>query len=141
LIVGKGKLLEELMAFAKKLDVENEVIFLGFIENIKSFYESIDIFLLSSIWEGFGYVIAEAMAAKKAVVAYDISSNPELIINNKTGFLVEKNKIETFVEKIEWFISNPAQIKLFGERGRNRVEDLFTIEKAYNNLLTFLRNC
>ena len=138
LIVGKGNLLTELKNFAKQSDVENEIEFLGFIENTKAFYESIDIFLLSSLWEGFGYVIAEAMAAKKAVIAYNISSNPELIVNNKTGFLIEKQDIDAFVEKIEWFVSNPQQLKLFGDQARKRVEDLFVIDKTFDNLIKFL---
>ncbi len=141
LIVGKGKLLEYLKNLAKNLGVEKEVIFPGFIENTKAFYDTIDLFLLTSVWEGFGYVIAEAMAAKKAVVAYNVSSNPELIVNNKTGFLVEKNNDDAVVEKIEWFISNPAEIKHFGENGRKRVEDMFVIDKTSDKLLRFLRNC
>ncbi|GAH13428.1 unnamed protein product, partial [marine sediment metagenome] len=101
LIAGEGKLEKELKAYAKKMEVEKEVVFLGFVENIKAFMTSIDVFLLTSLWEGFGYVIIEAMICKKPVVAFDISSNPELVEDNRTGFLVENQNMNVFIQKIE----------------------------------------
>ena len=48
---------------------------------------SLDIYVHSAHWEGFGFVLTEAMAARKAVVAFDISSNPEIVKHEVTGYL------------------------------------------------------
>ena len=79
LIAGEGRLLHSLQKKAKKLGIEDQVEFLGFVEDMPAFFRSLDIFLLSSHYEGFGYVIAEAMASRKPVVAFDIKSSGEII--------------------------------------------------------------
>ena len=119
--------------------VENEVIFLGFVENIKTFLNSIDIFLLTSLWEGFGYIIVEAMALKKPVIAFNVSSNPEVVENNKTGFLVKYKDINTFVRKVEYLINNKELRDKFGLAGRKNVETIFTFEKTLKNVEEILK--
>ncbi len=127
-IAGTGPLKEELETLAKEKGVQNEVIFLGFVEDMIGFMHSIDISVLSSIWEGFGYVIVEAMAAQKPVVAYNLSSNPEIIENNKTGYLVEYPKNEEFANKVFQLATNPDLLKEIGSAGRQSVIDRFLIE-------------
>jgi glycosyltransferase involved in cell wall biosynthesis len=100
--------------------------------------QKIDVFVLTSIWEGFGYVLVEAMACQKPTIAFDLSSNPEIIENNKTGFLIEFDKVEKMADKIEYFINKNEKLYEFGLYAKNRAEKLFTIEKSYNNLKEFL---
>ena len=139
-IAGEGKLRDELMQYSKEQGVEDVVIFSGFVKNIRSFMESIDIFLLTSQWEGFGYVIVEAMASKKPVIAFDLSSNPEIISNEKTGFLVENKKIDTFVEKIEILADDKKLQQQFGNAGRKKVEELFEINTTMKNIIKLIKN-
>jgi len=126
-IAGTGELNEKLIERIRKFDLQNEVILSGFIRDMNSFMHSIDIFLLSSVWEGFGYVIVEAMAAKKPVVAFDISSNHEIIENNETGFLVSYPDVEQFTHKTAELIRDDSLRKTMGEKGRKRVEALFQL--------------
>ncbi len=134
LIAGEGELNNELRSYAKKLKVENEVVFLGFVENIKSFMNSIDIFLLTSLWEGFGYVIVEAMACNKPVVAFNVSSNPEIITDNETGFLINNFDIDKFTDKIELLINNKELREKFGNKARTIVEKRFEIENTVKRI-------
>ncbi len=138
LIGGDGPLRKELSSYAEKLNVTDKVIFLGFIENAVEFMNSIDIFLLTSLWEGFGYVIAEAMICKKPVVAFNCSSNPELIQENKTGFLVEPGNIKEFTEKLEILIKDRALRSAFGEQGYLKATKQFAVERIINELENFL---
>ncbi|MBE9468694.1 MAG: glycosyltransferase [Bacteroidetes bacterium] len=131
LIAGDGELKSELVAYAKKLNVENEVVFLGFVENIKTFMNSLDIFLLTSLWEGFGYVIVEAMACKKPTVAFNVSSNPEIIADKKTGFLIDNFDIDEFTEKIELLICDEKLREKFGNEARELVEKKFQIDNTF----------
>ena len=98
LIAGEGKCLDQLKQLAMELSVSNEINFLGFVKDIRCFMNSIDIFVLPSLWEGFGYVIVEAMAAGKPVVAFDVSSNPEIIRDEKSGYLVNTFDVNAFAE-------------------------------------------
>lgn len=140
LIAGEGKLKNELEQYAKELGVEKEVVFLGFIENIKGFMETIDIFLHTSLWEGFGYVIVEAMASKKSVIAFNVSSNPEIIENNKTGFLIRDKDLDEFVEKIELLAGNIELRNKFGKNAREKVEAVFNIERSLQNVEKIIGN-
>jgi glycosyltransferase involved in cell wall biosynthesis len=140
LIAGEGPLEISLKQMAAKAGVEDRIIFLGFINNIKAFMENIDIFVLPSIWEGFGYVLVEAMACKKPVVAFNISSNAEIIINNETGFLIDDQDIITFSGKVERLINDPALCVTYGKAGRRRVEEIFEIERTRKNVEVLLNN-
>lgn len=87
-IAGDGALREELTCLARELGVSDHVHFTGFMADLGPFWNSIDIFVLSSLWEGFGYVLVEAMAAKVPVVAFGVSNIPELVEHGHNGLLV-----------------------------------------------------
>jgi glycosyltransferase involved in cell wall biosynthesis len=138
LIAGEGKLKTELERYAASLGVENEVIFLGFVKNIKSFMENIDIFLLTSKWEGFGYVITEAMASSLPVVAFNTSSNPEIIAAGETGFLAGAFDIPEFAKYVEKLISDRDLRENMGRAGRKRAEIAFDMSAAISELDKYL---
>lgn len=127
LIAGEGRLKESLVRKAEEAGVAGQIRFLGFVENMPQFLNSIDIFLLPSHWEGFGYVIAEAMYCQKPVVAFNVSSNPEIVSDNETGFLVDHGDIEAFVEKTEMLINDAELRHQMGQKGRTAAVDRFSI--------------
>jgi len=139
LIAGDGALQNDLIAYSRKMGMENEVVFLGFVDDIKGFMQSLDIFLLPSLWEGFGYVMTEAMLCRKPVIAFDLSSNPEIVVHGETGYLAEKNNMFSFASYVENLMRNPALSKQMGENGRIRVEEKFTIEKTLSAMENFLQ--
>lgn len=108
-IAGDGSQYQEIENYIAQLGVQNFVKLVGFQDNMSSFYDSLDMFILTSHGEGFGYVFAEAMAHNLPLVAYDVSSSQELIQDSYNGFLVPKDSIETFVSKILYLIEHPEQ--------------------------------
>lgn len=139
-IAGEGKMENELKALISKNELTNYFEFSGFVEDMKGFMQSIDIFVLTSIWEGFGYVLVEAMACNKPVVAFEISSNPEIIDDNTTGFLVPPFDMDAMTEKVVELIDNKELRAKVGDMGRERVENMFSIEKTQENLEILLKN-
>ncbi len=139
-IAGDGLLKDELEKYAIQLGVKDEVVFLGFVKNIKSFMSCIDIFLLSSLWEGFGYVIAEAMVCSKPTIAFDLSSNPELIENNKTGYLISPYDIDAFSERIIELSKSNGSLKSMGNASREKVYNEFSIERTIAEVKLFLNS-
>ncbi len=138
LIAGTGKLESELRAQVKSLDLEQHVLFLGFVENIKAFMESVDIFLLSSVYEGFGYVLVEAMASSRPVVAFSSSSTPEIVVDGKTGYLAGKDNKEAFAERILELSREPSLAQCFGTSGRERVCEMFEMEVSVRKLVSLI---
>ncbi len=138
-IAGTGSLKEKLENMIQEYNLQEEVILLDFVEDIENFMFSIDIFLLSSQWEGFGYVLAEAMIMEKAVVAYNITSNPEIVENNSTGYLVENNDIENFTNKIETLITNKDIRETFGKAGKKRIIENFQFKDQIKKVEQFLK--
>ncbi|WP_197455918.1 glycosyltransferase [Stieleria neptunia] len=88
-ILGKGQDEATLKAQASKLGIGSAVKFLGFQENPFCFFRRADIFVLSSLWEGFGNVLVEAMACGTAIVSTDCPFGPaEILDNGRYGKLV-----------------------------------------------------
>jgi glycosyltransferase involved in cell wall biosynthesis len=138
LIAGKGPLESELRSYAASLGLVDEVVFLGFLHDIRSFMSTIDIFLLSSHWEGFGYVLVEAMAAAKPVVAFDSSSTPEVVEDQITGLLVSPGDRRAFAGAVRELVENCLWRKELGEKGRLRVEKVFDIRRTLAKVREFL---
>lgn len=133
-VAGEGTLKVSLLQRAIEEGVAEQIRFLGFIENIPQFLNSIDIFLLPSHWEGFGYVIAEAMYCEKPVVAFNISSNPEIVSNNETGFLVEHGDVSAFVGKAEILIKDADLRRKMGQKARKSAIDRFSIQNTLTEI-------
>lgn len=140
LIGGDGPLKAEIEQYATSKNVRELFVFAGFIENPSAFMNSIDIFVLSSKWEGFGFVLAEAMLFKKPIVAFDISSNNELVVEDVTGFLVPPYDTELFAQRIAELHNSADKMHILGDNGHNRVQDMFTIERTISNVKQYLKN-
>ena len=129
LLAGDGKLDEFLKTKARKLGVDHMVEFLGFVEDMPSFYSSLDIFLMPSTYEGFGYVLIEAMASGKAVVAYDVRSSQEIIEDGRTGYLVPSGKPAAMADKVLELSADHELRQRMGELGLARARDHFSFER------------
>ncbi|MBN2140980.1 MAG: glycosyltransferase [Desulfovibrionaceae bacterium] len=133
LIAGTGELEGPLKALARDLDVEDVVEFLGFVSDMKGFHQTLDIFALPSLWEGFCYAQVEAMTLKRPVVAFEVSSIPEVVRDNETGYLVAAGDARAFAERLERLVRDPELRRRLGENGRQRVIDNFEIHKTLDD--------
>ncbi len=113
-IIGYGPEKEDLEKFAKKIN--SPAIFLGKVskkELIKN-YQECSFFVSGSKWEGFGLIFIEAAACGKPSIGYNKGSIAEVIIDGKTGFVV--NKPEEFEKKAKILLENKKIRKLMGQR-------------------------
>ncbi|MBN2071158.1 MAG: glycosyltransferase [Candidatus Krumholzibacteriota bacterium] len=140
LIAGSGRLRKKLERQVARRGLSKEVTFTGFVEDMKSFMDSIDIFLLSSLWEGFGYVLIEAMASGKPVVAFDLASTREIVDDERSGFLVPAGDIGAMAAAVEKLSGDAALREETGKKGRSAVEKRFGIEEAVDRLLTVINS-
>lgn len=140
IIGGEGRLRSELEQEIKKLGVSDSVELEGFIEEPLEFMAKGTLFVLPSLWEGFGYVLAEAALQKKAIIAFDLSSNPELVLQNKTGILVEPNNIHAFADAVEKLYNDPALSKKMGQAGYQHVLTHFDKKENIKKIESYLVN-
>lgn len=138
IIGGSGRLEESIKAKISVHKLEHKVQLVGFVENPKDLYMSGDIFLLPSLWEGFGYVIAEAGLCQKPTIAFDVSSNPEVIVQGKSGVLVPRNDIGAFCDAIIAFENDRINITNMGAFAQKHVLDSFDKTALHKKLAAYL---
>ncbi|NQU99395.1 MAG: glycosyltransferase family 4 protein, partial [Parcubacteria group bacterium] len=134
-IAGQGPEEENLKKLVKNLGLENNIEFLGYIDDndISKFYNNISIFALTPTRrESFGIVVAEAGASGKPSVVTNISGLTEVVENNKTGLVVESKNINAISEALIKLIKNKELREQFGKNARKRVLEKFTEEKMIN---------
>ncbi|MCC6754039.1 MAG: glycosyltransferase family 4 protein [Saprospiraceae bacterium] len=126
-IAGTGELFEALQQGIRQRGLEDRVTLCGFVENMKTFLDQSDIFLLGSTWEGFGFVLVEAMARSKPVVAWRLSSNPEIVDQGQTGYLVDYPNVEAFAGNIRTLMEDFELRRRMGQNGLEKVRSQFLL--------------
>lgn len=124
-IAGSGPLENELKLLVKKLDIEEEVNFLGFVSGDEkySYLKSANVCVFPSIYEPFGIVIIEAMACGKAVVASNVGGIPFIVEDGKTGLLFEPSNVEELAEKIIELLENRKFRMKIGAAGKEKAKE------------------
>ncbi len=136
-IVGKEKRkedLERLQELARRLRIQDRVIFTGFRRDVFQLMATFDVFVLPSLWEGFGIVLLEAMALGKPVVGTDVGGIPEVIDNGLNGFLVEPRNPQQLAEKILELLRNETLRNQMGQNGMQKVRDRFSIQRTVREI-------
>ena len=138
-VCGKGKLLNELKAAAKKFNVADRVFLLGYRTDIFEFCKISDLFLFTSKREGLPVAVMEAMAAGLPVVCSDIRGNSDLIENDKGGYIVKLPNIEEFAAKTDIILADESKRKAMGEYNMSLASgklDISNIGKMMKDLYT-----
>jgi glycosyltransferase involved in cell wall biosynthesis len=92
-------------------------------------YNSCDLLLFPTRFEGFGLTVAEAMACGKPVVSTDCSSIPELVDDGKGGFLCRVDDVDGYADKIRYLADNPSEMRRMGEHNRKSAQERFSLER------------
>lgn len=140
LIAGTGTLEESMKTFIRQNNLEENVKMLGFVKDINSFYNVIDINILTSYSESFPYSLLEGARMKKATIATDVGGIGEMIKSNETGFLIKPYSHNEIVEKIKIFIKNKNIMKEFGENFYKNVYDNFSDIKMSKTHIEIYKN-
>ncbi len=138
IIGGSGRLEKSIKAKIDALEMESFVSLVGFVKNPKDLYMSGDVFLLPSLWEGFGYVIAEAGLSQKLTIAFNISSNPEVIVYNKTGMLTPEHDLNAFCDAILHIDSNRELITKMGSAAQKHILTTFDKQHIHKKLAHYI---
>ena len=142
LLAGDGAEEQSLKNQVRKLGLEDNFVFMGFIEDIFSFINAIDINVLSSFSESFPYVLLEGALMKKPTVSTAVGGVVDLILENETGLLAESGDYRTLAERILAFIDNENLREQLGENLYNHARLNFSKDsmklrhlEIYNDIL------
>lgn len=127
-IVGHGPLEQELRRCAQGCGVDKHVVWAGFREDVPAVMNAFDLFALSSVFEGFGLVLLEAMAAGRPVIATRAGAIAEVVVDGVTGYLAAPRQPLGLLEAMGK-LSDPEQRARMGAAGRRRVREEFTLEQ------------
>ncbi|MDW4067054.1 glycosyltransferase family 4 protein [Staphylococcus saprophyticus] len=113
---------------------DNNIVWVNRVENPVAYFNNMDIFVFPTYREGFGNVSIEAQLLKIPVITTNVTGARDTVINEKTGFIVEKNEVESIVEKIELLINDENYRENLGENGKARIEKFFSNDVIWNDL-------
>ena len=135
-ILGDGPLRETLEAYAEKLQIKGKVYFLGYQiqEGVDQMLDQSQLFLLPSTAEALPVVLMEAQAAGLPVVATNVGSVSELVLDGKSGFLVPVGNSSAMADKLEFLIAHHDQWEEMGQVGRQHIQKHYDIKKLNQNL-------
>jgi glycosyltransferase involved in cell wall biosynthesis len=129
LIAGEGPLRREIEILVKKLNLEEKVKLLGFRQDIPEILSLLDLFVLSSSWEGLGTSLLDALASRVPVVSTNVGGIPEIVKDGVNGILVPSGNPGALARAIISFIKNRDLAGQMAEEGFQLVNKKFSIEK------------
>ncbi len=139
LIVGGGPLLADLQELARQLGIEHQTHFLGISNNVMEILADCNAFVLPSRNEDLPVAIIEAMASSLPVVATDVGSVRDLVIQNKTGFLVAPEDSAGLRSALQAILLDEKLAHDLGRRGRERAETVFSLDRMVDGYLNLYR--
>jgi len=134
-IAGEGELRPALERQIREHHLEKHVILAGFRPDVLSLHKGFDVFVLSSVTEGLGTSLLDAMACGKPVVATSAGGIPEVVADGETGLLVPPRDDHALADAIARLLGDEALRRRMGEAGRARVGERFSAERMVRDTL------
>ena len=122
ILVGDGVLRKRICALINRLNLKEQIILTGWRNDIASILSCLDVFVLTSLWEGLPIVVLEAMAAGLPVVATDTGGISEVVLHGETGYLVKPHDIEALQYNLRELLMKPNLRKDFSQLATSFLE-------------------
>ena len=128
-ILGEGELREHIEHLVHEHHLEKHVLLPGFRTDVIGCIKGCDLFVMSSVTEGLGTSVIDAMACRKAVVGTRAGGIPESVVDEVTGLLIEPRDSAALANAILRMLNDPARRQQMGVAGYERVRERFTVER------------
>ncbi|GEQ07933.1 glycosyltransferase family 4 protein [Staphylococcus sp. EG-SA-6] len=124
----------------KYLQNDQDIIMTGHVNDTVRYYNIMDVLLFPTYREGFGNVSIEAQAVEVPVIVNNVTGAKDTLVDNFTGFLVDKGNYQQIFDRIDYLITHPQQKEQLGINGRKNVEEKFRNEVIWEHLETIYKN-
>jgi glycosyltransferase involved in cell wall biosynthesis len=142
ILVGDGVLREQLQEQAKDLGLLGQIHFLGLRSDIPDVLGAMDVFALSSDWEGNPLSVMEAMASGLPILSTAVGGVPDLFASGKQGLIVQPGDVQGFSDAMAWLLRNREARQYLGMAAARRARENFDVstmvrayEELYDNLV------
>lgn len=136
ILVGSGKYKKKLMKLARRLHIENKIIFIGKVEDVGIILELIDIFVHPALWrEGFGLAVLEAMTAGKPIVVSNLGGVYALVKEGVNGWLLSPGDVMALADSITRLLDDPALLREMGNNSRRIARETFSMDRMANDII------
>jgi glycosyltransferase involved in cell wall biosynthesis len=142
MFTGDGPLEQDLKRKAREMGISDNIIFLGWRDDLAKIISIYDIFVLPSLNEGMGRVLVEAMALGKSIVATNVGGIPDLVVHGKSGFLVPSKNPKELAKYIQVLLEDKDKREKMGLAGKEMASNFSSermvekIANLYKKLLT-----
>jgi glycosyltransferase involved in cell wall biosynthesis len=134
-IFGEGELRPSLERQIRELHLEKHVLLPGFRADVLQLVKSADLFVMSSVTEGLGSTVLDAMAMKLAVVGTEAGGIPEAVVRGETGLLVPPAHVPELATAIITLLKDSARRSRMGAAGLARVAEQFGVGRMLTGTL------
>jgi L-malate glycosyltransferase len=128
-ILGEGELREQLERQVRDHHLEKHVLLPGFRTDVMGCLKSFDVFAMSSVTEGLGTSLLDAMGCSRSIVATTAGGIPEVVIDGETGLLVPPRDAAAMAKAIVTLLGDEPRRARMGAAGLSRVRERFTVER------------
>ena len=135
LIIGSGNLRSELIRYSKTLNINHKVQFMGQRDDIDVLIKSFDIWVMSSIYEGFSIALLEAMASSLPIIATNVGGNDEAILNNQSGIIIPPKDSINLGNSLKFLHDHPKKRLSFSVEAKKRFNANFKLEIMMSSLV------
>jgi len=139
LIVGDGPLRAEIEEQAGRLGLAQRIVFAGLLDDVGPLLAAIDVYLMTSEFEGLPLALLEAMAAGRAVVVTAVGGIPEAVTDGETGVVRRFGDVEGLAGAVADLLADPERRAALGAAARRRVAESFGIERMAAELEAIYR--
>jgi len=139
LLAGDGPDRRRLEKVVGELELQDFVIFAGFVKEVESFYRAIDVFVFPALFEGLGTSLLAAMAYAVPSVTYFGCALGEIVENGKSGLQVEARNAPALAGALRKIASEARFAAELGAQGRRRIESRFSAERMVEETLRLYR--
>jgi glycosyltransferase involved in cell wall biosynthesis len=138
-IAGRGPMRETLESQVQELGLQDQITFLGHVNNVSQLLSEGNFLVHTSDAEGCPNVVMEAMACGRAVIATDAGDVPFLVENGQSGFVVPRGDQKALTDCIEKLIKDPELCWRMGQTGRQKAEREFSLDRVVSETLEAYR--
>lgn len=130
-IVGSGEMQEIIESKIKAKALQDSITLKPFTKDIESFYLQASIYVMSSHFEGFGMVLAEASSYELPCIAFNVATGPsDIIESNLSGYLIEDNNLQDFANKTINLMNDEVKRMVMGKNAKKRVSVKFSKDEV-----------
>jgi glycosyltransferase involved in cell wall biosynthesis len=136
-IVGDGEDKNKLEKLVNDLNIKDNIIFLGYRNDVTNVIKQLDVVVLSSLWEGLPLTPIEAFSVGKTVIGTNVDGTPEIIRNEYNGILIESKEPIQIAEAILKLFNSKDTIKKYEQNAFKTFDNKFNLKKFNENYEQF----